>query len=364
MPNELIEWLFMGKTPKPEQEEKVSTKQEEKVEVQEDESNDIYYIDEYDLNDLLDKLPSEYYEDYSKWLKVSSVLKGMKRYEAFDKFSKKSSKYDKEKNDIIYNSLNYKNYMNINCIISILNKDIKFKSKKYKYIQPTMKYIDIDNDKIKCNKKTLNNSDLINERYLNIKNYIESYDCMIVKSDTGTGKTTSTAKYFNSLKNLRIISIVSRVSLGEQQVKTFSEANITLRSYKNHFDSHDNIFIQLDSILKLQYDDFSNCAVYLDEIDSLIQYLLDSTTLETKRLNIYAMLCKIIKTCKIVIGTDADISNLTFDYIYNLRTNMLYVNNPFKNYNNIVANHYKDENEIIDEMKKEIKKQTISFVCF
>ena len=85
-----------------------------------------FILNEFDLNDLLDKLPSEYYDDYSKWLTVTTVLKGMKRYEAFDKFSKKSSKYDKEKNDIIYNSLNYKNYMDVNWIINVLNKDIKF----------------------------------------------------------------------------------------------------------------------------------------------------------------------------------------------------------------------------------------------
>ena len=141
IPNELINWLFMGRE-KPKLElERISIKEEKQQVVEqvkedknESSSGDIFYIDEFDLNDLLDKLPSEYYDDYSKWLTVATVLKGMKRYEAFDKFSKKSSKYDKEKNDVIYNSLNYKNYMDVNWIINVLNKDIKFKSKKYKYI--------------------------------------------------------------------------------------------------------------------------------------------------------------------------------------------------------------------------------------
>ena len=74
------------------------------------------------------------------------------------------------------------------------------------------------------------------------------------------------------------------------------------------------------------------------------------------------MLSKIIKQSKIIIGTDADISTLTFQYFDKLRDNMQYIYNPFKNYNNIVVNQYKDENEIINKMKLQIKNKKY-FLC-
>ena len=123
-------------------------------------------------------------------------------------------------------------------------------------------------EKIQQSKITLTKSNLIDDRYLNIKEYVKNYNTLLIKSDTGTGKTTSTAEYFATLSNIRIISIVSRKTLADQQVKTFRDKGIVLKDYRQSFDTTDNVVIQLDSILKLQYDDFSNCVIYLDEVNS------------------------------------------------------------------------------------------------
>ena len=41
---------------------------------------------------------------------------------------------------------------------------------------------------------------------------------------------------------------------------------------------------------------------------------------------------------------------------------MKYIYNPFKNYNNIAVNQYKDENAIIDKMKQQVKEKKY-FLC-
>ena len=74
------------------------------------------------------------------------------------------------------------------------------------------------------------------------------------------------------------------------------------------------------------------------------------------------MLSQIIKQAKLIIGTDADISTLTFQYFEGLRNKMQYIYNPFKNYNNIAVNQYKDENAIIDKMKQQVKDKKY-FLC-
>ena len=162
---------------------------------------------------------------------MSDVLKGLDNYKAFEKYSKKSSKYNKEGNDKAWRSL--RGHFNINYLIDIVNKTTKFKKYKMKYIQPTIAYKDIDTKE----------ADLDKDKYLDIKKYIKknATTCLLIKSDTGTGKTTSTADYLKTLKGVQVISIVSRITLGEQQVETFGKANIVLHDYRNTFDSEDNI---------------------------------------------------------------------------------------------------------------------------
>ena len=211
IPDELLSFLFLEQDEPVEKKEKKAKKEKpEAVTV----SNEIYYIDDYDLESLLDKLPRKYCDDRLSWLAISDVLKGMDNYKAFEKFSMKSSKFNKIENDKIWSTL--RGNLNINYIIHAVNKATK---SKLQCIQPTIPYKDIEI--IPCEQRTLTKEDLIDDRYLNIKKYIKKHTCLLVKSDTGTGKTTSTANYMKGLKDVRIISIVSRISLGEQQVKTF-----------------------------------------------------------------------------------------------------------------------------------------------
>ena len=78
IPDELLFFLCV-------EQESPKEKKEKKEQPATTLSNDIYYIDDYDLFKLLDKLPKKYYDDRHSWLSVSDVLKGMNHYEAFEK---------------------------------------------------------------------------------------------------------------------------------------------------------------------------------------------------------------------------------------------------------------------------------------
>ena len=58
---------------------------------------------------------------------------------------------------------------------------------------------------------------------------------------------------FKGSKDIRSISIVSRKTLADQQIKTFK-----------------------DMILKLQYDDFSNCVVYYNGGGCMFEFFLNA----------------------------------------------------------------------------------------
>ena len=92
----------------------------------------------------------------------------------------------------------------------------------------------------------------------------------LVKSDTGTGKTTSFKHYVKDSKK-KFISIVSRVSLADEQYRVFSEHNITCKHYNiaDHLHNGDNIIITIDSIGRMYDIDFSDYVIFLDEYNSL-----------------------------------------------------------------------------------------------
>jgi len=109
----------------------------------------------------------------------------------------------------------------------------------------------------------------------------------------------------------------------------------------------------INSIDKFQEKDFKNTVIYIDEINSLLSYLLDSETLNNKRIPILNKLIEIIKTTDKMICTDADVSDLVFTFLNKLRPAeaMIYINNPFIACFNTVAllNYVYDR--VFDESK-------------
>ena len=107
---------------------------------------------------------------------------------------------------------------------------------------------------------------------------------LIINSDTGTGKTTLVKEYIKD-RPCNVLSIVSRIS------KVFTEAGIDIDHYTNStrkdLDKCNSLIIQVDSLLTIATMDFSDNVIFLDEVNSIIKYLITSSTLKFNRQYIY-----------------------------------------------------------------------------
>jgi len=199
--------------------------------------------------------------------------------------------------------------------------------------------------------------------------------CMLVKAGCGQGKTHMAIEICKKLKNHRIFSIVSRRTLNKDHMKKFATVN-EIKDYKDEYGySNDYGFItQVDSLLKhfylrdgklysknlnfqneRQYDNVVNTDdlfLYLDEIRSMIYHTWESKTyVENNRLEIIGIIKYLIRNCKYVIGTDADLNKTVIDLFDDAGRNFKYIVNEYKSYNGIVAKHIKSQEQMIEKIK-------------
>lgn len=334
MPKELIEWLLTNlsyaknkKTTK-----KYKTQSNQDLSLNDDVSNYNFNFTDKELTNILDNLPEEYITKHGYWLNTASAMKAINRVEFFlDYCMKHKNTRCQVKNDEFYNT-NVKLINNIkdtetfkmsNMLIKILNTtklenaNHMLAYKKYKpIIQSTftndnITYIDIDK---------LGKGLTINEN----KNYV-------IKSDTGTGKTTLFKKYIADNEINNVISTVSRISLADEQYVQFNEEGIEIHNYryfKGRFNTGVSVIITIDSIIRLaQINDLSQYVVFLDEFNSLMEYLMTCPNLKRNRCIVFKMLLKILRECKQIICVDADINsnslkildfcNVKYDFVIN-----------------------------------------------
>lgn len=317
--------------------------------------NNYYYdITDDKIMDILNKLDASWYNTYEKWLIVLTVLKNLNKFEIFDNFSKKSEKYNYE------NNLKLWNYntgcIDINYLIIRLNQDQVLDLpliEKCKTLPENTIFKNIKNITIK-------------KEHLEIDDDIfDSYDTLIIKSDTGTGKTTHTGKqldrYFRYMGDkYQFISVVNLINLAKQQLKSFKEKNINIKSYQeDDVDFVDGNFIICINSLKLldEMDDdyFNNKIIYIDEITSFLEGLTHNDKLNNYIKMIYDILIKLLKRAHKVITTDATIMDNVFDFLkFRPDNKKVYIVNEFKKYENIEAIRVKDENIFLNKINEHI----------
>lgn len=292
---------------------------------------------------LLNKLDKIYCDNYYNWLTITNICKFHNKKIVWDKWSKSSSSYDAENNNMIWNNIIPS--FDINYICNIL---------KVKLVKYTKQYHPLTENEF----KTIN----VNEKYIEFE-IKDKYNTYIIKSDTGTGKTTATSKVLKNEEH--ILSIVSRCSLVEQHIASFAKQDVTLISYKKNVKSN-KLCCQLDSILKYNTKNIKNTTVYIDEINSLLGYLINSSTLNNKRCKILQQFNFIVRNCKNIICTDADISDLVFIYFRIFRDvdKSIFINNKHKNYIGIKAYEYLEFKKLANKMKNEITNDIGFVACF
>lgn len=258
------------------------------------------FIPKSHLKQILDEKPNDYINGYDGFFKFTSCMKYLDAYDLWDEFSKKRDGYDFNKNRIIWNNVKA-DRCNINFLIDLFN------NKNFSSYYNLKHLPQFSLDSVKINKQKLG-YDFIQEN----KNYI-------IKSDTGTGKTTSVKHFLYKTKD-NFISIVSRKSLGQEQYNNFNTDNFLECDYYEYVDkinNKDNIIIQLDSILKIHRNiDLSQYIIILDEFESIIHYLFTSSTLKTKRVLIFIRFIEILKQCKNFICIDADITHKSIEFLH------------------------------------------------
>ena len=335
--------------------------------------NETYY--EYDFSDdllrrIFDGLPNDYWEcvvaqdGAPSFLTWTAACKSLDCEDLWDEYNKKHPRYDNDKNVILWNSANenYNCFQNLLRYTSFPNADKLIDYHKY---QPIIK------NEIKPD-KTFNSQKVGYDYFEKDKNYI-------LKSDTGTGKTTSFQKYIERT-NQKFISITSRVSLADDQYTRFSKEINDVYYYKDlvpdvkgkllgHSDKknkyglsefvfHSSVVVEIESLItRLEcaesIKNLNEMVVYLDEFNSLIKHIHTSSTLDNTLTFILEQFIYILKNCKQIIMTDADISDTSILWFKeNIGREFEFHKNEYKHNNNIKAYEILCYDTLIDELHK------------
>ncbi len=342
---------------------------------------------EYDLNDdtwneILKGL--KYYQNkyfqgkhkdycYDNFLKITTFFKFFDKKDDWIKFCKIDTNFCnyEENNNKMWNSINIdevKSKYQPKCIVSIILQDIG----KYNLLS-NIKYRKLLDNFVKPD-FTIDSTD---KKGISEVFEIDSKKNYIIKSKTNTGKTYLVNSYHHS-QNKPIISITSRVSLAVEHQRIFLDANSeekdddyllyndeNLHDYFRNYEGN-NMIIQIDSLLKLQSWDFSNYIIFIDELQSVFEYLDTSTTLKNTRKQIEKLFIKMLKECSQFIGVDADIQDSVLHFfkpsIINdnhneiaINKDFVFVENLYSPYKNVVAEEIYEYEKLMDLMSEEEK---------
>jgi hypothetical protein len=281
-----------------------------------------------------EKKRDNFFKSYDEFLYFTTSMKKLNLQKSWDDFNKSQKDYNYISNMKIWDSVK-----DIDMTKWLLKK-LSFNV--YELYKPTIKNI-ITPHKI-INRQKLG-YDLIKED----KNYI-------IKSDTGTGKTTTFKEYIKT-NNLKFISICSRVSLCEEQYFQFNKHGIDCILYNiDEIQNNKSCVIQLDSLAKIyNIENYSNYVLFLDEFNSIISYLIQSSTLKNHRVNVFTLLIKLIKECKHFICVDADISDMSINFIDFCKRPYKYILNEYLHNKGIEAEEIFNYDLFIQKLNKEDK---------
>ena len=373
----------------------------------------IIQVTKKEVKEVLKLLSKEYKNNLDEWFKVLTVCKNVNMWDVLDEYSKTGKGYNKESNMNIWN--NNKGKIDINYLVFVINSLGK---KKIRYFEKYKKNMElIVNEKIK--KITMDNKYVFDKDY-NKEQFdykvFKKYATIILESGTGTGKTFSVfnhiKKYFdevlklNNIKkkstkkksikkkkksnilecikilkknvelskktkkieecNPKLITIVCLRTLAAQHCINAKEVNLELESYRDKPNiMEDNITICVNSLMmlsELPIEKIKNTILYIDEISSFIDNIVNNSTLNKNLKNIFAILTKLIMNAKKVIVSDANINNAVFELLDRRKNSeKIYIKNKYLKYNGLKATRMYDKNDFLEKMIKRCKNKDYFF---
>lgn len=307
-----------------------------------------YNVPDEKVIEILDSLTQDYFLDLSLWFKLTCSMKIIKKKSLWDKYSKKfgRTKYDKDKNFKTWDSIDTKKYeFMFEWLLKVLkkSKDIRF----YRYLEVP--------------KNTFNDFHHITIDKLSKDLIIECNKSYCIKSDTGTGKTTLFKKFIEDTQT-EFISITSRRSLAKEQYEDFikiCDGQMSYYEYDMGNKYGQGLTICIDSILNLQFNlwDFKNKVIFLDEFNSIIEYLLQTDTLAKNRDAIFEYLINdVLLECKAIICVDADISDLSIQFLNEIERikgiKLNYIQNDYIHNKGTLSSEIHEHEEFIHQISK------------
>ena len=165
------------------------------------------------IKSIYGKLPDCFTSCYEDWLKLSTFLNKYDQYEIFQDIS---DGYDMRKNDKIWDSLQQRK--RCNRMVDTTNTILAAADVSEYYI-----YNSIDDQSTNTSDWEINVDKLGKQSEI-----LDKMDQnLIINSDTGTGKTTLVKEYIKD-RRCNVLSIVSRISLADEQHKVFTESGIDI----------------------------------------------------------------------------------------------------------------------------------------
>lgn len=311
----------------------------------------------------------------TEWLKITTALKSCGKQQLWDEWNQTNKeKYNEKGNISRWDSADI-NFTNVNTIVSICNE--KYNT-KYEYFVPKIEQLTNDHGykcKEVCNpflyyKPEQKPASVISQyEYEDFKNN----DAIVIQARTGQGKTSSNIDHFLTYtketgnENKKIISIVSKRTLGQQHLSDFKKGGLDCSYYtSNKFDYKQNIVICINSLLKLSEltdEEISNRVVFIDEINLFISELTHNSTLKDNLKHIFILLKRIVNNCHKIVVFQNEITDNVFEFLSNIKhEKKLFLKNTYIDSVKKIANEYKDENMFIEQVKKEITNNSKGFL--
>ncbi len=171
---------------------------------------------------------------------------------------------------------------------------------------------------------------ILNSRYLGEIPFPTS-GLVGIKSAKGTGKTTALQTVVQQAKNRNqpVLLITHRIQLGrflcEKIGINWGINNETLTrsdSFKTRYRSSQSLGLCIDSLWKLNPEDWQGAILILDEVEQSLWHLLNSNTCKEKRVKVLKsfqqLISNILTTGGLVIAQDADLSDVSLEYLQGL----------------------------------------------
>lgn len=184
------------------------------------------------------------------------------------------------------------------------------------YIAQTKPHIDL----------TVTPSVTINQSYLD-RIGLPSTGLVGVKSAKGTGKTTRLQAVVEEAKNRcqPILLITHRILLGKflcEKIGIRWGIHPENQSPRSSCSPIKSFGLCVDSLWKLNPQDWQGAIVILDEVEQSLWHLLNSNTCKNKRIKILSvfqqLIATVVKTGGLVIAQDADLSDVSLEYLQGL----------------------------------------------